>query len=330
MSRPKTLRRAFLGLIYATVCVFISGSHGNAQELRTKLRISNPTLGFTALPLVAARDWGIFSQNGLDVEIIIMSTTVAMAALANGDVGYHAGTGPGNVSATLSGLASRCIWFSSDRIAYWLLARPQFKKLEDLKSKKIGLTGLGGASHVALLMALQKLGLNPKDFTFVNVPAPQILPSMESGFLDAATLNPPVMFFAQRKGFNKLLDIGSMVEYPGGGLTAMVPTIKNKPDEVKRLVKSLQIAKDTIRKSREKTVDLIMGSLKMDRETAAATYEAFVATLSDTGIPTRTGMDNIVSAIKSQGRFVDRKITFEDIADDSLAKEVAKELRYKF
>ena len=68
----------------------------------------------------------------------------------------------------------------------------------------------------------------------------------------------------------------------------------------------------------------------MDRETAAATYEAFVATLSDTGIPTRTGMDNIVSAIKSQGRFVDRKITFEDIADDSLAKEVAKELGYKF
>ena len=90
------------------------------------------------------------------------------------------------------------------------------------------------------------------------------------------------------------------------------------------------MAKDIIRKSREKTVDLIMGSLKMDRETAAATYEAFVATLSDTGIPTRTGMDNIVSAIKSQGRFVDRKITFEDIADDSLAKEVAKELGYKF
>ncbi len=136
MKRTRTWRSLSLALICVGIYVLVLESRGNTQEVRTKLRISNPTLGFTALPLVAAREWGIFAQNGLDVEIIVMSTTVAMAALANGDVSYHAGTGPGNVSATLSGLASRCIWFSSDRIAYWLLARPQFKKLEDLKIEK--------------------------------------------------------------------------------------------------------------------------------------------------------------------------------------------------
>jgi hypothetical protein len=40
-------------------------------------------------------------------------------------------------------------------------------------------------------------------------------------------------------------------------------------------------------------------------------------------------MDNMIRAIKSQGRFSDRKIAFEDVADDTLAREVAKDLGYK-
>jgi len=55
----------------------------------------------------------------------------------------------------------------------------------------------------------------------------------------------------------------------------------------------------------------------------------FLTTLSPTGIPNRSGIDNLVRSIQSQGRFVDRKVAFNDIADDRLATEVAKELGYK-
>jgi ABC-type nitrate/sulfonate/bicarbonate transport system substrate-binding protein len=117
----------------------------NAQERRSKVRISNAGLTITALPLLAARDWGIFAVNGMDVEIIVMAASLAPAALAQGDIDYIAGVGPASVSATLTGLFSRAIWFSSDRISYWLMARPQFKTLEELKGKKIAISGgVGG------------------------------------------------------------------------------------------------------------------------------------------------------------------------------------------
>ncbi len=40
-------------------------------------------------------------------------------------------------------------------------------------------------------------------------------------------------------------------------------------------------------------------------------------------------MDNLVKSIQAQGRFVDEKPAFTDVADDRLAKEVAKELGYR-
>ena len=67
----------------------------------------------------------------------------------------------------------------------------------------------------------------------------------------------------------------------------------------------------------------------MDRESASETYDLYLTTLSENGIPSRVGMENLVRAIKSQGRFVEKRVDFEDVADDSLAKEVAKELGYK-
>jgi ABC-type nitrate/sulfonate/bicarbonate transport system substrate-binding protein len=281
--------------------------------------------------LLAARDWGIFPANGLDMEIILMNSALVPPALVQGDIDYQAGVGPASVNATLSGFPTRAIWFSSDKISYWLMARAPYKTLESVKGKKIAITGLGGTIHVAYLMALEKLGINPKDYVLVSIPGQQIqlLYSLDSGYVDAAILSPPVTFGAQKKGFYKLLDIGAMVEMAGGGLTALAKTIQERPAETKRVIRSLQLAKDEIRKSKAKTVDLIIRILKMDKEAASATYDEFLTTLSPTGIPSRTGMEILVKAIQSQGRFVDRKVSFSDIADDRLATEVAKELGYK-
>jgi len=303
-----------------------------AQEQRAKVRISNAGFTITALPLLAAKDWGMFTANGLDVELIVMSPSLAAAALAQGDIDYVAGVGPASVAATLSGLPSRAIWFSSDRISYWLMARPQFKSVEALKGKKIAVSGgAGGTNHVALMIALEKSGANPKDFVTVGIPGQQIqvLYSLESNFVEGALVSPPVTFNAFKKGFNKLLDVGAMVEMPGGGLTALIKTIQSRPAEVKRVIHALQSAKDEVRKSKSKTVELIIRLLKMDKEAASETYDTFLTTLNPSGVPNRAGIDNLVRSLQAQGRFTDRKIAFTDVADDRLATEVAKELGYK-
>src|SRR5919106_329871 len=302
-----------------------------AQGQPTRARISNAGFTITALPLLAAKEWGTFNVNGLDMEVILMQSSIVPAALSQGDIDYQAGVGPASVNATLSGFPTRAIWFSSDRISYWLMAKPQFKTLDSLRSKKIAITGLGGTIHVAFNLAMEKLGVNPKEFVLVSIGGQQIqqLISLESGYVNAALLSPPVTFGAQKKGFYKVLDVGAMVDMPGGGLTALAKTIQERPAETKRVIRSLQQAKEEIKKAKPKTLDLIVKLLKMDREAASETYDQFLTTLSPTGIPTRVGMDILVTSVQSQGRHVDRKVAFNEIADDRLATEVAKEMGYK-
>src|SRR5262245_12466693 len=325
-------RQSFWKISLVLFFMVLYGSAAMSQDKRTKVRISNAGLTITALPLLAARDWGTFKENGLDVEIVVMSPPLGAAAMNQGDIDYVAGVGPASVAATLTGLQSRAIWFSSDRISYWIQSQPQYKSLADLKGKKIALSGgVGGTNHVALSIALEKSGFNAKDYVMVAIPGQQIqiLYSLESGFVEAALMSPPHIFAAAKKGYHKLLDVGAMVEMPGGGLTAMVKTIQDRPAEVRRVIRALQVAKDEVRKSKAKTVELIMRLLKMDRDGASETYDAFLTTLNPTGIPNRPGIDNLVRSLQAQGRFTDRKVAFAEVADDRLATEVAKELGYK-
>ena len=315
----------FLGVLIFLLSV---PAFGNAQE-RRKIRISNATLSYSALPLVAASEWKLFQEQGLDVEIILMRSAAAAAALASGDLDYQSGIGPASISATLSGVDSRALWSSTSHITYWLMTKPQYKTVQELKNKKIGVSGLGGTSHVAMTVALEKSGLAAKDYVAVSVPGGNLVQSLDSGFVDAATLNPPTMFFAQRRGFVRLVDIGSLVEMASGGLTAMNRTIKSRPDEVRRIIRAMQLGKRAMLQSREKTLDLITRVLKMDKQTALDTYSVVQTSFNDSGIPTQEGIANIIRAIKAEGRFVNRKIMFEEVAEPRFAIEVAKELGYK-
>jgi ABC-type nitrate/sulfonate/bicarbonate transport system substrate-binding protein len=325
--------RLHLGLLAIAILALVSASSpsSHAQDRRAKLRISNAGFTITALPLLAAKEWGVFTANGLDTELILMQSSIVPAALSQGDIDYQAGVGPASVNATLRGFPTRAIWFSSDKISYWLMAKPEYKTLESLKDKKIAITGLGGTVHVAFNLAMEKAGTNSKDYVLVSIPGQQIqqLISLESGYVDAALLSPPVNFGAQKKGFNKIFDVGGAVDMPGGGLTTLVKTIQERPVETKRVIRSLQLAKDEIRKSKPKTVDLIIKLLKMDKEAAGETYDQFLTTLSPTGIPSLAGMETLVKAVQAQGRHTDRKVAFNEIADDRLSREVARELGYK-
>jgi ABC-type nitrate/sulfonate/bicarbonate transport system substrate-binding protein len=331
ISKQQRQSLTFLPLTISITVIIIAALSANvlSEEHRIKVRISNTGFTIQGLPLLAARDWGIFAANGIDVEYIVIAASLAYPALVAGSLDYVAGIGPSSTSATLSGLPLRAMWFSSDKAMYWLMSQPQHKTLESLKMKKIGISAIGGANQVSLFMALDKLGRSLKEYTMVSLPGQDLLKSLESGYLDAASLNPPAMFSAQKKGFNKVLDTGAMQEMPTGGLTSLIRTLQTRPAEVKRVIRSLQLAKEEIRKSKDKTVDLIIRVLKIDRETASQTYDSYVPTLNPTGIPTQAGMESVVKALRMLGRFTDRQIPFTEIADDSLATEVAREMGYK-
>ena len=300
-----------------------------AQEAKTKIRISYPNISICCLALFAAQQWKIFEQNGLDVESIQMRSQAANSALASGDIHYVAGVGPNSVAATLRGLPSKAVWFASEQLIYTVLARPEFKSLKELRGKRIGLTGLGGTSDVALRIALEAVGENYKDFTIVALGAPQLMSGLESGTIEAAQLNSPLNYHAKKKGFRALLDIGDHVQMPLGGLTASNVAIQNRASELRRVIRSLQIAKRTLLQSKERAIDLIMRTIRVDREVAEEMFADNRRSAAGNGVPSREGMDQIVKSLQLLGQFTGKKIPFEEITDTRIARDVAKELGYK-
>ncbi|HEY7167365.1 MAG TPA: ABC transporter substrate-binding protein [Candidatus Binatia bacterium] len=322
------LQRCFRTLLAGAIVLgFAWPLHG--QESLRKIRISYPDATICCLPLLAALEWKIFESNGLQAEIIQVRSQLAYPALSSGEIQYVAGVGPASVSATLRGMPSRAVWFATDELIYSLMARPDVHTVRELRNKKIALTGLGGTSHVALQIALDSAGENPKNFVYLGMGGSQLLQALDSGTVEAALLSPPMLYFAKKKGFRDVLDVGSRVKMPLGGVTVMVATLRSRPDEVKRVLRSLQFAKQEILKSRERSVALTSNFLKVDRDVAEDTYSVYRKTVSGNGVPTHEGMDQIVRSLQAAGQFTDRKVAFEEIADDRIAKEVAKELGYK-
>lgn len=300
-----------------------------AQERLKKISITYPSNSICCLPLFGAVQWKVFEENGFQAEIIQVRSQIANPALFNGEVQYVAGVGPASVSATLRGMPSRAVWFATDELIYSLVARPEFQNLKDLRNKRIGLTGIGGTSHVSLQIALESAGENPKNFVYLGLGASQLLAALETGTIDAALFSPPFDFYAKKKRFREVLDVGSRVKMPLGGVTVLVSTIKNRPDELKKVLRSLQSAKQEILRSKEKAIALMTTFLQVDREVAEDTYAVYRKTVSGNGVPTREGMEQIVRSLQAAGQFTDKKVAFEEVADDRIAKEVARELGYK-
>lgn len=308
---------------------FLLTSSVAAQEGLKKIRIAYPSNTICCLPLFGALQWKVFEANGLQAEIIQVRSQVAYPALSSGEVQYVAGVGPASVSATLRGMPSRAVWFATEELIYSLMVRPDIQNVKDLRNKKIALTGIGGTSHVSLQIAFEAVGESPKNFIYIGMGGTQLLPALESGTVEGALLSPPMLYFAKKKGFRELLDVGARAKMPLGGLTVMISTLRNRPDELKKVIRSMQSAKQEILRSKEKSVALISSFLQVDRDVAEDTYTVYRKTVSGNGVPTHEGMDQIIKSLQAAGQFTGRKVAFEDIADDRIAKEVAKELGYK-
>ena len=327
MAQMRYLRHwAWSALICGLPLCLITAPNGFGQEAKAKIRVAIPSPSICCLHLFAAQQWKTFEENGLDVEIIQMRPQVANAAMIAGEIHYFAGVGPNSVAATLRGMASRAVWFASDQLIYSLLARAEFKTLRELRSKRLGVGGLGDTTEVSLRVGLEAAGENPKDFVILGVGNPNLMSALESASIDAALLNPPLLYYAKRKGFREVLDIGAHVKMPLGGLTTLVSTIQSRPAEMRRLIRSMQTAKRSLLQAREKGVDLMIRYLRVNRETAEDTYADYQKTVSGNGVPSREGIDQIVKSLQMLGQFGGRKIAFDEVADARIAREVAKEL----
>src|ERR1043166_7618643 len=233
-----------------TSCALLFGIlplDSSAQDNRITIGLTTRT-GTTGLPFVIAEEKGIFKSEGLNAIIVIMQNQVVVNGVVARQVDYG-GTFSNLVGAALAGMPVRIVMSVMDGSDHYLVTAPHIKRVEDLKGKKFGISSFGGTPHSEAIMILRKYGLNPdKDVTFLQIggsSAPYT--ALDSGSIDAAMLVPPFNKLEKKRGFNELLSFNDIMRIPLGGLAIHTQTMKERPDEIVRMIKALLKAVDYIR-----------------------------------------------------------------------------------
>jgi len=206
-----------------------------------------------------------------------------------------------------------------------LIARPELKSVQELKGKAIGLNTFGGTLESTARLIVKHFGLDPdKDVKFLATgTADSRFAAMKQG-LTAATLgSPPLDFLGKKLGFVVLARAHELFSLPASGLVATVKSIKERPDEIKRVIKAGIKANRYIHQNREGTIQAMMEWLKIDKEIAGVTYESVSKAFNDDGSLSEKGLRLAIEEAKRVGK-VDREVSLSEVADLSILKSAKR------
>ena len=315
---------SLIGVLFVTFLLFIP-VHA-ADKIR--VTITGPAAQFIPIPL--AQKNGILKAEGLEAEIVQMRGAVPITALVNGETDYHTIIGSG-VAAAMRGLPVRVVACFVPAPPIVLIARPEFKSVKDLKSQTIGADPFGGTvTSASVRIILKHFGLDPeKDVKFITRGDPQARLAMMQQGLTAATLaSAPIDYQATKMGFVILAKAHELFSYPDSGLVTSVRKIKEKPDEVKRVIKAGINATRYIRANRDGTIQFLIERQKIDREMAAATYDGVAKAFNEDGSVPESGLRLVIEETKKAAK-VNRDVSISEVADFRILSEAQRELGIK-
>jgi NitT/TauT family transport system substrate-binding protein len=292
-----------------------------------RIRIGIPNIGAQFMTFPLAQKKGFLNEEGLEVEHIRIFGPVAMAALVNGDLDYWGAIGF-SVRSAMQGVPVRAMAGFLPGHPSALVARSDIKSVQNLKGKILGTSTFGGAPEVIARLILKHFGLDPdKDVKFVALgAAPENrFAAMKQGLISATVVSVPADSESIKMGFHVLAKAYELFSYPDAGLTASVSKIKSKPEEAKRVIRAGIKANRYIRTEREGTIQFLMEWQKVNRESAAITYDSLAKLFSEDGIVPEKGLRFVIEENKKIAK-VTREVPFSDVADFAILKEAQSEL----
>src|ERR1700684_830981 len=177
------------------------------QPLPIKAGLSDPVN--TVLAWYMARAAGLYSAQGLNVEIINMnggSRGAEELQAARIDV-MHVGLSS-VVKVNQAGGDLRVIGSLSNVIRFTFFSAPGIKTAADLKGGIVGVSTFGSESDSTVTLALQKLGLTRNDVIVKEYGGgTKRLEAVEAGEIKATAINEPIASLAREQGVNVLVDL---------------------------------------------------------------------------------------------------------------------------
>jgi NitT/TauT family transport system substrate-binding protein len=270
-------KRILLHTLFAAVFLALFSTAAPAQT--TRVNVGYSAVSGDQLPAWVAKDTGIFTKNGLDVPLIFFTGgTTAILALVSGDVPITQVAGPGLVNSALAGSDAVFIAAGMTSLNYVLMGKPGVKSTEQLKGGTLAISRFGSATDSIARFALRRIGLVPgKDVTLMQVGSgPERLNALMTGRVNAAVINPPSSFIAEKRGLAVIADVAQMglvFQHTGVGTTRRF--IREHPDIVRRYVRAHVEAVHRMWTDKEATVKALghyMGT-GVEREILEKTYE---------------------------------------------------------
>lgn len=298
-----------------------------AEEQKIIFGLTNRT-GTVALPHVIAEEKGFFKSEGLNATLIVMQNQVVVNALVAKNIDYG-GTFSNMVGAALSGLPIRIVMVVMEGGEHVLVAHPEIKRVEDLKKKIVGISSFGGAPHTQVTMILRKYGLNPeKDVTFLQIGGtPSRYAALEGGSVHAVMLQPPFNKMAQKRGFRELVAFNDIAKVPLGAIAAHRDRIKERPDEIVRIVRAELKSIDYIRTRKDDVLAIMEKSWGIkDRDIREQVYRDALPIYSQNGMVSDEAMQQVIQIVQGT-RKTTREVPLSEIVDWRFAKQAVAELK---
>jgi NitT/TauT family transport system substrate-binding protein len=272
-----------VGVLILLAVVFDHALPGRlAAQTRSNLAGSVTSESMTALWV--ARDRGLFKKHGLDMQYILMPRNpLAIAALLAGEIDA-AIVGPGHVvNAASSGADVIGIANLSQKLDYRLIARPEIKNKEDLRGKRIAISGPGSTSHLVTMLGLQALSVDSTQarITLLTIPGTEMNRrlALETGGVDVTALRGAVGDLYGNKGYTALYNFKTTgVTLPQSMLATTRRIAAAKPQIIEAYLKTMieAIATTFDPANKELVIRLLASNLRLSPADAEESYQAVI------------------------------------------------------
>ncbi|MEK7333706.1 MAG: ABC transporter substrate-binding protein [Candidatus Binatota bacterium] len=276
-----------------------------------------------------AREAGLLQKYNLDFQLVFIASSPAVtAAMLGGDAEIALTGGEGNIRAYVQG-ATDFVFIGAVKnvLTHSILARPDIKRPEDLKGKKIGINRIGSNPHFFAVQALRQKGLDPtKDVQFIQSGgSPETLAALVSGALDAASLNPPADTQAISQGFHYVIyGPDQRVPYVATAFVTLRPVLAKRTQVAGQFMRAMAEAAKIIHTDKEFTYKVLGKYLRVtDRKVLDASYNTEIKAVEPRLEIRPEGIQGILDEVAKVDPRA-RKVKPEELIDRRFLEEMDK------
>lgn len=275
---------------FATVGI----GQGQGKPLK-KIRVGVPSVGMGNIITFVIKEGRLFEKYGLEAEVItVMGSGIGSKALISGNLDVIPIATPTVIAANLAGADMAILAHTMPAVVHALMVRPDLKKPEDLKGKKIGVSSLGSLTDFLVRSIAKKKGLNPdRDITLITTGGSDTerVMALKAGAVDGTAVSHPGYGLARKMGFAMLWDSAKELEYPWMEITTRRAAIKNNRELIMNYMKAHMEGIALFKRDRDFGIKVIKKTLRVtDDELVNESYDIFSKMFIPAPYPNHPGM----------------------------------------